>query len=73
MNTFFETFMEADNDMEIDAKGDVKFKANVRRFKIILCFNNFYLNLLTLKGEEDNPELKRPNQSIKNIKLSKMI
>jgi hypothetical protein len=29
VNTFFETFMEADNDMEIDAKGDVKFKANV--------------------------------------------
>ena len=28
VNTFFETFMEADNDMEIDAKGDVKFNPN---------------------------------------------
>jgi hypothetical protein len=42
VNTFFETFMEADNDMEIDAKGDVKFKANVRRFKNNSLFQQFF-------------------------------
>lgn len=46
VNNFFETFMEADNDMEIDAKGDVKFKANVRRFKTMHYFSSYYRNSL---------------------------
>jgi hypothetical protein len=60
--------MEADNDMEIDAKGDVKFKANVRRFKNNSFFNNFS-EFIDIKGEEDNPELKRPNKINKEYKI----
>lgn len=52
VNNFFETFMEADNDMEIDARGDVKFKANVRRFKTILFSSSYCLNLLTSKEKK---------------------
>ena len=55
VNTFFETFMEADNDMEIDAKGDVKFKANVRRFKNNSLFQQLLSEFIDIKGEEDNP------------------
>jgi len=69
VNTFFETFMEADNDMEIDAKGDVKFKANVRRFKNNSLFQQLLSEFIDIKGEEDNPELKRPNKLNKEYKI----
>ena len=69
MNTFFETFMEADNDMEIDAKGDVKFKANVRRFKNNSLFQQLLSEFIDIKGEEDNPELVRPNRINKEYKI----
>ena len=69
VNTFFETFMEADNDMEIDAKGDVKFKANVRRFKNNTLFQQLLSEFIDIKGEEDNPELKRPNKINKEYKI----
>lgn len=69
VNTFFETFMEADNDMEIDAKGDVKFKANVRRFKNNSLFQQLLSEFIDIKGEEDNPELKRPNKINKKYKI----
>ena len=69
VNTFFETFMEADNDMEIDAKGDVKFKANVRRFKNNSLFQQLLCEFIDIKGEEDNPELKRPNKINKEYKI----
>lgn len=69
VNTFFETFMEADNDMEIDAKGDVKFKANVRRFKNNSLFQQLLSEFIDIKGEEDNPELKRPNKINKEYKI----
>ncbi|WP_250253411.1 SNF2-related protein [Chryseobacterium sp. Marseille-Q3244] len=68
-NTFFETFMEADNDMEIDAKGDVKFKANVRRFKNNSLFQQLLSEFIDIKGEEDNPELVRPNKINKEYKI----
>ena len=51
VNNIFETFMEADNDMEIDAKGDVKFKTNVRRFK-----NNAQIQQLLTEFIEINAE-----------------
>ena len=69
VNTFFETFMEADNDMEIDAKGDVKYKANVRRFKNNALFQQLLSEFIDLKGEEDNPELVRPNRINKEYKI----
>lgn len=69
VNTFFETFMEADNDMEIDAKGDVKFKANVRRFKNNTLFQQLLSEFIDIKGEEDNPELIRPNKINKEYKI----
>ena len=69
VNTFFETFMEADNDMEIDAKGDVKFKANVRRFKNNSLFQQLLSEFIDIKGEEDNPELIRPHKINKEYKI----
>jgi hypothetical protein len=69
VNTFFETFMEADNDMEIDAKGDVKFKANVRRFKNNSLFQQLLSEFIDIKGEEDNLELIRPNKVNKEYKI----
>jgi superfamily II DNA or RNA helicase len=69
VNTFFETFMEADTDMEIDAKGDVKFKANVRRFKNNSLFQQLLSEFIDIKGEEDNPELIRPNKINKEYKI----
>ncbi|MBO9703721.1 MAG: DEAD/DEAH box helicase family protein, partial [Sporocytophaga sp.] len=69
VNNFFETFMEADNDMEMDAKGDVKFKANVRRFKNNALFQQLLSEFIDMKGEEDNPQLKRPNRINKEYKI----
>jgi hypothetical protein len=69
VNTFFETFMEADSDMEIDAKGDVKFKTNVRRFKNNALFQQLLSEFIDIKGEEDNPELVRPNRINKEYKI----
>ena len=69
VNTFFETFMEADNDMEIDAKGDVKFKPNVRRFKNNQLFQQLLSEFIDIKGEEDNLELIRPNKINKEHKI----
>lgn len=69
VNTFFETFMEADNDMEIDAKGDVKFKTNVRRFKNNTLFQQLLSEFIDIKGEEDNPELVRPTKLNKEYKI----
>ncbi|HAO26693.1 MAG TPA: restriction endonuclease subunit R, partial [Chryseobacterium indologenes] len=69
VNTFFETFMEADTDMEIDAKGDVKFKANVRRFKNNSLFQQLLSEFIDIKGEEDYPELIRPNKINKEYKI----
>ena len=69
VNNFFETFMEADNDMEIDAKGDVKFKPNVRRFKNNQLFQQLLSEFIDIKGEEDNLELIRPKKINKEYKI----
>ncbi len=69
VNTFFDTFMEADSDMEIDAKGDVKFKTNVRRFKNNTLFQKLLSEFIDIKGEDDNPELIRPNKINKEYKI----
>lgn len=69
VNNFFETFMEADNEMEIDAKGEVKYKTNVRRFKNNALFQQLLSEFIDIKGEEDNPELIRPNRINKEYKI----
>ncbi len=69
VNNFFETFMEADTDMEIDARGDVKFKANVRRFKNNSLFQQLLSEFIDIKGEDDNPELIRPTKINKEYKI----
>ncbi|WP_052910630.1 Eco57I restriction-modification methylase domain-containing protein [Riemerella anatipestifer] len=69
VNTFFETFMEADDEMEVDAKGDIKYKMNVRRFKNNALFQQLLGEFIDIKGEEDNPELKRPNRINKEYKI----
>lgn len=69
VNNFFETFMEADTDMEIDAIGDVKFKANVRRFKNNSLFQQLLSEFIDIKGEDDNPELIRPTKINKEYKI----
>ena len=61
--------MEADNDMEIDAKGDIKFKANVRRFKNNQLFQQLLSEFIDIKGEENNLELIRPNKINKEYKI----
>lgn len=69
VNTFFETFMEADNEMEINATGDVQYKTNVRRFKNNALFQQLLSEFIDIKGEEDNPELVRPNRINKEYKI----
>lgn len=69
VNNFFETFMEADNEMEIDAKGSIKSKTNVRRFKNNSLFQQLLSEFIDIKGEEDNPELVRPNRINKEYKI----
>lgn len=69
VNNFFETFMEADNEMEIDAKGDIKYKTNVRRFKNNALFQKLLSEFIDIKGEDDNPELIRPNRINKEYKI----
>ncbi|MFN3773437.1 toprim domain-containing protein [Cloacibacterium normanense] len=69
VNNFFETFMEADNDMEIDAKGDVKYKASIRRFKNNSLFQQLLSEFIDMKGEEDNPELIRPTRINKEYRI----
>lgn len=61
--------MEADTDMEIDAIGDVKFKANVRRFKNNSLFQQLLSEFIDIKGEDDNPELIRPTKINKEYKI----
>ena len=58
--------------MEIDAKGDGKFKANVRRFKIIL-FQQLLSEFIDIKGKKTIQNWNAPIKLIKNIKLSRMI
>lgn len=69
VNTFFETFMEADNEMEITATNEVKNKMNVRRFKNNALFQRLLSEFIDIKGEDDNPQLVRPNKINKEYKI----
>ena len=54
-------------------KGDVKFKANVRRFKNNSLFQQLLSEFIDIKGEEDNPELKRPKKINKEYKIEQNV
>lgn len=62
VDQFFETFMEADNDLEIKADGRPVQKTNVRRFRNNGLFQQLLGEFIDIKGEEDNPDLQRPER-----------
>ncbi len=62
IDQFFETFMEADNDLEIKADGRPVQKTNVRRFRNNGLFQQLLGEFIDIKGEEDNPDLQRPER-----------
>ncbi len=69
VNNFFDTFMEADNEMEINAQGEPKYKMSVRRFKNNTLFQQLLSEYIDIKGENDNPQLVRPNRLNKEYKI----
>ena len=70
VDQFFATFMEADNDLEIGANGRPVQKTNVRRFRNNGLFQQLLSEFIDIKGEEDNPELVRPERSNKEYKIA---
>jgi len=69
VDQFFETFMEADNDLEIAANGKAQQKTNVRRFRNNGLFNQLLGEYIDIKGEQDNPDLVRPERINKEYKI----
>ena len=70
VNSFFETFMEADTDLEIGADGKPKQKTAIRRFKNNGMFQQLLGEFIDIKGEEDNPDLERPARRNKEYKIA---
>ena len=69
IDEFFKTFMEADNELEINAAGKPVRKTNVRRFRNNGLFQSLLGEYIDIKGEEDNPDLVRPDRQNKEYKL----
>ena len=69
VDQFFSTFMEADNDLEIAANGRPVQKTNVRRFRNNGLFQQLLSEFIDIKGEEDNPDLVRPERHNKEYKI----
>ncbi len=69
IDQFFETFMEADNDLEINASGKPQQKTNVRRFRNNGLFNQLLGEYIDIKGEQDNSDLVRPERINKEYKI----
>ena len=69
VNTFFETFMEADNDLEVAADGRIVQKTSIRRFRNNGLFQQLLSEFIDIKGEEDNPDLVRPERHNKEYLL----
>ncbi|WP_052045757.1 DEAD/DEAH box helicase family protein, partial [Prevotella disiens] len=69
IDEFFKTFMEADNELEITASGTPQRKTNVRRFRNNGLFQSLLSEYIDIKGEEDNPDLIRPDRHNKEYKL----
>ena len=70
VDQFFETFMEADNELEIAANGRPVQKTNIRRFKNNGLFQQLLSEFIDIKGEEDNPDLVRPERRNKEYKIA---
>ena len=70
VDQFFATFMEADNELEIGANGRPVQKTNVRRFRNNGLFQQLLSEFIDIKGEEDNPELVRPERLNKEYKIA---
>ena len=70
VDQFFETFMEADNDLEIAANGRPVQKTNIRRFRNNGLFQQLLSEFIDIKGEEDNPDLVRPERRNKEYKIA---
>lgn len=69
IDEFFKTFMEADNELEINAAGKPVRKTNVRRFRNNGLFQALLGEYIDIKGEDDNPDLVRPDRHNKEYKL----
>ena len=69
IDEFFKTFMEADNELEINAAGKPVRKTNVRRFRNNGLFQSLLGEYIDIKGEDDNPDLVRPDRHNKEYKL----
>lgn len=70
VDQFFETFMEADNELEIAANGKPVQKTNIRRFRNNGLFQQLLSEFIDIKGEEDNPDLVRPTRHNKEYKIA---
>lgn len=70
VDEFFKTFMEADDELEITASGKPLRKTNIRRFRNNGLFQDLLSEYIDIKGEEDNPDLVRPERKNKEYKLS---
>ena len=70
VDQFFSTFMEADNELEIGANGRPTQKTNVRRFRNNGLFQQLLSEFIDIKGEEDNPELVRPDRHNREYKIN---
>ena len=68
IDEFFKTFMEADNELEINAAGKPVRKTNVRRFRNNGLFQSLLGEYIDIKGEDDNPDLVRPDRHNKEYK-----
>lgn len=69
VDQFFSTFMEADNGLEIGANGRPVQKTNVRKFRNNGLFQQLLSEFIDIKGEEDNPDLERPERHNREYRL----
>jgi hypothetical protein len=66
---FFETFMLPETESEINAKGQPEQKKSIRRFKNHSQFQRLLSEFIDIKGEEDNPDLVRPQRNNREYKV----
>lgn len=69
VDQFFATFMEADNELGIGANGRPIQKTNVRKFRNNGLFQQLLSEFIDIKGEEDNPDLERPERHNREYRL----
>ena len=69
VNNFFETFIDASYNMEVDSRGNVVEKVSVRGFKNNGLLQLLFSEYIDFKGEADNPDLIRPNKQNEEYKV----